>query len=135
MGVFMEPVFDELLEAWEEGVWTYDRAIKTNFKMHVWYHYSLHDFLAYGIFCGWCVHGKFPCPVCKTVVRFIWLKNYRPCTGDDDRCRGPCLDRCSQWLMMMGVLWDMVSNIHGLISQAWKGSPIMMTFSFHTTLI
>jgi hypothetical protein len=42
--------------------------------MHVWYHYSLHDFLAYGIFCAWCVHGKFPCLVCKAAVRFTWLK-------------------------------------------------------------
>ena len=42
--------------------------------MHVWYHYSLHDFLAYGIFCAWCVHGKFPCPICKEGVRFIWLQ-------------------------------------------------------------
>jgi len=45
------------------------------FKMHVWYHYSLHDFLAYGIFYAWCVHGRFTCPLCKTVVEFIWLKN------------------------------------------------------------
>jgi len=74
MGVFMEPVIDELVCAWEEGVWTYDRATKRNFKMHVWYHYSLHDFLAYGIFCGWCVHGKFPCPVCKTTLQFFWLR-------------------------------------------------------------
>ena len=73
MGVFMEPVIDELVRAWEEGVWTYDRATKRNFKMHVWYHYSLHDFPAYGIFCGWCVHGKFPCPVCKAALKFIWL--------------------------------------------------------------
>ena len=74
MGVFMEPVIDELVHAWEEGVWTYDRATKTSFKMHVWYHYSLHDFLAYGLFCAWCVHGKFPCPICKEGVRFIWLQ-------------------------------------------------------------
>jgi hypothetical protein len=64
----MEPVTDELVSAWEEGVWTYDRAKKTSFKMYVWYHYSLHDFLAYRIFCDWCVHGKFPC------LRFIWLQ-------------------------------------------------------------
>jgi len=74
MSVFMEHVIDELVRAWEEGVWTYDRATKTNFKMHVWYHYSLHDFLAYGIFYAWCVHGKFPCPVCKEGLRFIWLQ-------------------------------------------------------------
>jgi len=42
--------------------------------MHVWYQYSLHDFVAYGIFCGCCVHGKFPCPICKTALQFIWLK-------------------------------------------------------------
>jgi hypothetical protein len=42
--------------------------------MYVWYQYSMHDFLAYGIFTGWCVHGKFPCPVCKATLEFIWLK-------------------------------------------------------------
>jgi hypothetical protein len=26
MGVFMESVMDELVCAWEKGVWTYDRA-------------------------------------------------------------------------------------------------------------
>ena len=50
MGVYMEPMIDELIDAWEKGVWTYDRATKSSFKMHVWYHYSLHDFLAYGLF-------------------------------------------------------------------------------------
>jgi uncharacterized phage-associated protein len=24
MGVYMEPLIDELVRAWEEGVWTYD---------------------------------------------------------------------------------------------------------------
>ena len=74
MGVYMEPLIDELVRAWEEGVWTFDRATKTNFRMHVWYQYSMHDLPAYGLFCAWCVHGKFPCPVCKEALRFIWLK-------------------------------------------------------------
>jgi hypothetical protein len=73
MGVFMEPLIDDLVRAWEEGVWTYDRATKTNFKMHVWYQYSMHDFLAYGVFSGWCVQGKCPCPVCKEDLKFNWL--------------------------------------------------------------
>jgi hypothetical protein len=34
----------------------------------------MHDLLAYGLFCAWRVHGKFPCPVCKEALRFIWLK-------------------------------------------------------------
>jgi hypothetical protein len=74
MAVYMEPLIDELVRAWEEGVWTYDRATKINFKMHVWYQYSMHDLPAYGLFCAWCVHGKFSCPVCKEALRFIWLK-------------------------------------------------------------
>ena len=74
MGVFMEPVIDELIKAWNEGVWTYDRATKQSFKMYVWYQYSMHDFLVYGLFNAWCVQGKFPCPICQEAVRFIWLK-------------------------------------------------------------
>ena len=73
MCVYMEPLVDDLLRAWEEGVWTYDRATKTNFNMRVWYMYSLHDLPAYGLFCGWCVHGKFSCPVYKAALKFLWL--------------------------------------------------------------
>jgi hypothetical protein len=28
MGVFMEPLWDELISAWEEGVWTYKTELK-----------------------------------------------------------------------------------------------------------
>jgi hypothetical protein len=55
--VYMEPLIDGLLKAWEEGVWTYDQATKT--ILHVLYMYSLHDMSAYGLFCAWCLHGKF----------------------------------------------------------------------------
>jgi hypothetical protein len=74
MGVFMESLIDELVLTWENRVLTYDRATKKNFIMHVWYQYSLYDFLTYGILCGWCVHGKFSCPIYKTAVRFTWVK-------------------------------------------------------------
>jgi hypothetical protein len=69
MGVYMEPLMHELVCAWEEGVWMYDRATKTNFKMHVWYQYSMHDLLPmYGLFCAWCVHGKFPCHFARKLL-------------------------------------------------------------------
>jgi hypothetical protein len=74
MSMYMEPIVDELIFAWEEGIITYDRATKQNFTMRVAYHTSLHDLPAYGLFCGWCVHGKMPCPVCREVLRCIWLK-------------------------------------------------------------
>jgi hypothetical protein len=83
MGVFIQPVWDELQYAWEKGVLTYDRATKRNFTMHVWYQYSMHDFLAYGIFSGWCVHGKMPCPVCKASLRFTYLNKGRKFSSFD----------------------------------------------------
>jgi hypothetical protein len=52
MSACMEPWIDELVRVWEEGVWMYDRAMKTNFKMHVWYQYSMHDLQAYELFCA-----------------------------------------------------------------------------------
>jgi hypothetical protein len=61
MSVYMQPLIDELESVWNDGVRTYDRATRTNFKMHVWYMYSKHDHPTYGLFRGWCVHGKLPC--------------------------------------------------------------------------
>jgi hypothetical protein len=34
----------------------------------------MHDLPANVLLCAWCVHGKFPCLVCKEAIRFIWLK-------------------------------------------------------------
>jgi hypothetical protein len=30
--MYMEPLFDELVRSWEEGVWTYDRATNTKLQ-------------------------------------------------------------------------------------------------------
>ena len=77
MNVYLQPLKDELEEAWENGVKTYDAARKENFKMHVWYMYSMHDLPAYALFSGWCVHGRFPCPQCKAALQFHWLQEGR----------------------------------------------------------
>jgi hypothetical protein len=74
MGVYMEPIYDELISAWNEDVWTYDRATKMNFRMYVWYQYSMHDFLAYGYSSAGVSTGSFHAPVCKATLQFIWLK-------------------------------------------------------------
>ena len=150
MGVFMEPMIDELIETWVKGMWTYDSATKASLKMHVWYHYTLRDFLAYGLKCTLCVHGKFPCPICKKVVRFTWLKKGGKYSSFDKHRQFLPLDHPFRediksftkgvkvmdprprlrtraevhaqidTLMPMKkvVLWDMVSNICGLISLA-----------------
>lgn len=74
ISVFMEPLVDELILAWQQGVLTYDRATKTNFIMRVSFLYSIHDLPAYGIFSGWCVHGKMPCPTCMEALQGKRLK-------------------------------------------------------------
>ena len=60
MNVYMQALKDELQKAWDNGIKTYDAAIKQNFPMHVWYMYSMHDLPAYALFVGSCVHGRFP---------------------------------------------------------------------------
>ena len=74
MNVYMQPLKDELQEAWDNGIKTYDAATKQNFSMHVWYMYSMQDLPAYALFVGWCVHGRFPCPTCKAALQFRWLQ-------------------------------------------------------------
>ena len=59
MNVYMQLLKDELQKAWNNGIKTYDASTKQNFPMHVWYMYSMHDLLAYALFVGWCVHGRF----------------------------------------------------------------------------
>jgi len=74
MNVYLEPLVDDLLRGWEgHGIRTFDAANKEHFDMYVWYHTSLHDLPAHALFCGWCTHGKWPCPQCRQAVTFFWL--------------------------------------------------------------
>jgi hypothetical protein len=75
MSVYLEPLVDDLLVGWNDrGMRTYDASTKEHFDMFVWCHTSLHDLPAHALFCGWCTHGKWPCPVCRQAVTFFWLK-------------------------------------------------------------
>ncbi|KAK1680309.1 hypothetical protein QYE76_041157 [Lolium multiflorum] len=74
MNVYLEPLVDDLVRGWEgRGIRTYDASKKEYFDMYVWYHTSLHDLPARALFCGWCTHGKWPCPQCRQAVTFFWL--------------------------------------------------------------
>jgi hypothetical protein len=74
MSVYIESIVEELMIAWEVGILTYDRGTKKTFTNWVTYHTSLHDFLPYGSFCEWCVHGKMACPVCREVALHLVKK-------------------------------------------------------------
>ena len=64
LSVYMEPIPDDLNHSWHHGTLTFDRASRTNFNMHVWLQYTMHDMPGYALTCGWCTAGKWPCPVC-----------------------------------------------------------------------
>ena len=69
MSVYMEPLVDDLLVAWNDKVRTYDAVSKKHFNMHIWYHTSLHDLPARAIFCGWC-KGEVALPSVPTACDF-----------------------------------------------------------------
>jgi hypothetical protein len=62
MNIYLHPLMEELKELWQ-GVDAYDNHLKYCFNLCVVYLWSIHDYLAYGKFAGWCVHGRFNCPV------------------------------------------------------------------------
>jgi hypothetical protein len=54
---------EELEELWQ-GVDVYDGHLKYRFNLHAAYLWSIHDYLVYGKFIDWCVHGRLNCPIC-----------------------------------------------------------------------
>ena len=79
MNVYMQPLKDELQEAWDNGFKTYDAYSKRNFIMRVWYMYSMHDLPAYVLFIGWCVcmEGS-RAPHVRELLSFV---GFRPVTS------------------------------------------------------
>lgn len=72
LNVMLEPLIEELKELWE-GVEAYDSFMKQKFKLRAAYLWSIHDYLAYGIFAGWRVSGRLGCPICGKETDCFWL--------------------------------------------------------------
>jgi hypothetical protein len=51
--------------------------------MKVWYQYSMHDLPGYALFYGHSTAGKFPCPVCRHQLEFLYLKAGRKYSAFD----------------------------------------------------
>jgi hypothetical protein len=56
LNIFLRPLMEELKELWL-GIDANDSHLKCRFNIHVAYLWSIHDYLAYDKFAGWCVHG------------------------------------------------------------------------------
>jgi hypothetical protein len=63
LNVMLRPLIDELKELWN-GVEAYDSHNRQKFTLWAAYLWSIHDFMAYGIFARWSVHGRLTCPIC-----------------------------------------------------------------------
>jgi hypothetical protein len=56
MNIFLCPLMEELKQLWQ-GVDAYDSHLKCRFNLCAAYLWSIHDYLTYEKFAGWCVHG------------------------------------------------------------------------------
>jgi hypothetical protein len=72
LNVMLQPLIEELKQLWV-GIETYDCHKKQKFNLRAAYLWSIHDFLAYGIFSRWCVHGYLTCPICDKDTDYFHL--------------------------------------------------------------
>jgi hypothetical protein len=56
INIFLCLLMEERKELWQ-GLDAYDSYLKCRFNLCATYLWLIHDFLAYGKFVGWCVHG------------------------------------------------------------------------------
>ncbi|XP_042980250.1 uncharacterized protein LOC122310441 [Carya illinoinensis] len=63
--VYLQPLIDELLDLWENGVDTYDAKATETFRLHAALMWTINDFPAYGNLSGWSTKGKMACPSCE----------------------------------------------------------------------
>jgi hypothetical protein len=76
MNIFLCPLMEELKELWQ-GVDAYDSHLKCRFYLRATYLWSIHDYLPYGKFVGWCVHGRLNCLVCMDESDAFMLQHSR----------------------------------------------------------
>jgi hypothetical protein len=62
MNIFLYLLMEELKELWQ-GVDPYDCHIKCRLNLRSAYLWSIRDYLAYGKFSSWCVHGRLNFPI------------------------------------------------------------------------
>jgi hypothetical protein len=64
MNTYLEPLVDELLTLWVDGVDAYDANTQTDFKLYACYLWSIHDFPGYGVCSSLQNQGLKACPPC-----------------------------------------------------------------------
>lgn len=63
--VYLQPLIEELLELWNDGVPTFDASTNQMFQMHAALMWTINDCPAFANLSGWSTKGKYECPICK----------------------------------------------------------------------
>jgi hypothetical protein len=74
INVYMQLLIEELNVLWQ-GVEAYDSHLNCRFNLRATYLWSIHDLLAYGIWCGWCGHDRLRCLICMSESQAYRLKH------------------------------------------------------------
>ncbi|XP_074317203.1 uncharacterized protein LOC141653363 [Silene latifolia] len=73
--VYLQPLIEELIDLWVNGIETYDASKDETFTLKAGLLWTINDFPAYGMLSGWGVHGENACPSCDSQTNSKWLYN------------------------------------------------------------
>ncbi|XP_042960740.1 uncharacterized protein LOC122295688 [Carya illinoinensis] len=133
--VYLQPLVDELLGFWENGVPTYDASTKETFRLHAALLWTINDSPAYGNLSGWSTKGKLACPTYHMWRRRKWLFN-----GKEDHHMPPRdiggYDILTQLQMIEDVMFGKCRRKRKCTAEElnWTKSSIFFTLPYWSTL-
>ncbi|XP_026383727.1 uncharacterized protein LOC113279240 [Papaver somniferum] len=133
--VYLQPLIDELLQLWNQGVITYDSYTKTEFLMKARLLWAIHDFPALRTLVGCVTHGYNACPTCGegTVSEYLpyskkicymghrrWLPAKHKYRDDKTHFIGGVEHGSAPWPLTGLQIQEIVANIR---TKKGKGRP------------
>ncbi|XP_026445224.1 uncharacterized protein LOC113345758 isoform X2 [Papaver somniferum] len=133
--VYLQPLIEELLQLWNEGVITYDAYSKTEFMMKERLLWAIHDFPALRTLAGCVTHGYYACPTCGegTLSEYLpfskkicymghrrWLPAKHKYRDDRTHFSGGVVHGSAPWPLTWLQIQEMDANIR---TKKGKGKP------------
>jgi len=73
LDIYMQPLIEELVQLWNEGIITYDVLLRQNFLMKVVILWTVSDCPTYDILSGWMTAGRLACSYCMEHIKAFRL--------------------------------------------------------------
>ncbi|XP_026377784.1 uncharacterized protein LOC113272093 [Papaver somniferum] len=112
--VYLEPLIEELIMLWNEGVLTYDSFSKTEFVMRARLLWDIHDYPTLGTLPGCVTHGYLACHHCGEGTRSDYLSFSRKI----------CYMGHRRWLPMGHKIRDDKTNFDGVVEHGTAPWPL-----------